>query len=219
MITLSNVKKTYTVKENKIEVLKGVSLRIEKGEFISIMGKSGCGKSTLLNIIGCMDRFDGGTYQVDGEEVSKYNQKEMREFRNKKIGYIFQAFNLIDDMTVYENIELPLGYAKVHKNIRKERIKELLDMVGLSDKISNYPYQLSGGQQQRVAIARAIANRPEIILADEPTGNLDVTSGLEIMEILKELNRQGTTIILVTHDKEVAGYGNKVINMIDGSVK
>ena len=204
MIELKNICKSYQTKSQKVEALKNISFFIDDKDYIAIMGRSGCGKSTFLNILGCMDRYDSGEYIFEGKNIKSLSDKELAYFRNKKIGFVFQAFNLIDDMTVRENIEVPLGYANVPKKKRKARALELLS-------------QLSGGQQQRVAIARALANNPKIILADEPTGNLDYHSGVEIMNLLSECNALGTTIILVTHDTSIASYSKKTVNMFDGN--
>lgn len=182
------------------------------------MGASGCGKSTLLNIIGDMDSFDTGEYIFDGKEVNKLTPKEEAVFKNKNIGFIFQAFHLIDDLNAESNVEMPMGYAGIGRKERKKRARELLKKVGLQGKEKNYPSQLSGGQQQRVAIARAIANNPMLLIADEPTGNLDYESGKEIMNFLQKLNKEGMTIIMVTHDAEVAGYAHRMVKMMDGKL-
>lgn len=218
MIHLENIKKIY--KGNGIETvaLKGISLDIGKSEFVSIMGKSGCGKTTLLNIIGCLDNYDDGNYLFEELDVKKMNNKTLSKFRNKRIGFIFQSFNLINEMTTLENVEVPLGYASFSSRERKKISLELLEKVGLKDKFKNYPTQLSGGQQQRVAIARALANNPDVIVADEPTGNLDSKNGQEIMQIFSLLHSQGKTIILVTHDENVAGFASRNIILEDGYI-
>ena len=218
MVELKGIKKSYKTKELTTEVLKGIDLQIMKGEFLALMGASGCGKSTLLNIIGDMDTFDAGEYIFNGIEVNKMNKKEAAVFKNRNIGFIFQAFHLIDDLNAESNVEMPMGYAGIGWKARKKRARELLKKVGLQGKEKNYPAQLSGGQQQRVAIARAIANNPMLLIADEPTGNLDQESGKEIMSFLKRLNKEGMTIIMVTHDEEVAGYADRTIRMLDGAL-
>lgn len=217
MIELKNICKSYQTKSQKVDALKNISFLIDNKDYIAIMGRSGCGKSTLLNILGCMDKYDSGEYLFEGKDIKSLSGKELAYFRNKEIGFVFQAFNLIDDMTVRENIEVPLGYANVPKKKRKARALELLSQVDLYEKANNYPSQLSGGQQQRIAIARALANNPKIILADEPTGNLDYHSGVDIMNLLSECNALGTTIILVTHDTSIASYAKKTVNMFDGN--
>jgi len=218
MIKLSNIKKIYKGSGIETVALQGVSMEVKKSEFISIMGRSGCGKSTLLNILGCMDSYDDGEYIFDDVNVKRLNSIELARFRNKKIGFVFQAFNLINEMTAFENVEIPLGYGGVSQKLRRDRIHTLLDAVGLLDKMNSYPGQMSGGQQQRLAIARALANNPEVILADEPTGNLDSKNGIEIMELLCTLNNTGTTIILVTHDNNIASYAKRRITLGDGII-
>jgi len=218
MINLKNITKIYKSTNVETMALNDVSISIEKGEFTAIMGKSGCGKSTLLNILGCMDNFDSGEYLFENENIRNFDEKKLASFRNKKIGFIFQAFNLINEMNVFENVEVPLGYAGISAKQRKERCLELIEQMGLSDRLTNRPSQLSGGQQQRVAIARALAMNPSIILADEPTGNLDTKNGVEIMDILKNLNDKGITIILVTHDQSLSQYAKRIITLNDGVV-
>ncbi|AEV67933.1 ABC transporter ATP-binding protein [Acetivibrio clariflavus] len=217
MIELKNISKSYKGKGVFTRALVNVSLRVEPGDFIAIMGRSGSGKTTLLNILGCMDRFDEGEYLFDNVNIHKYREKELANFRNKNIGFIFQAFNLINDMTAVENVELPMGFAGLNSRERRTNAMKLLDDVGLKDKAFNKPLELSGGQQQRVAIARALANNPKIILADEPTGNLDEESGFQIMDLLKNLNNQKkVTIIMVTHDEQIAKYADRIVYMRDG---
>jgi putative ABC transport system ATP-binding protein len=218
MIELKNIRKVYGNKGVETVALNGIDLKIETGEFVSIMGRSGCGKTTLLNILGCIDRFNEGTYLFEGVDVSSLTSNQLAEFRNKKLGFVFQSFNLVDGMTAQENVEIPLGYAGIPNKRRKEIAYEMLHKVSLSDKAKNYPGQLSGGQQQRVAIARALANNPQLILADEPTGNLDTKSGVDIMALLKSLNEAGVTIVLVTHDKSVSSYASREILMEDGRI-
>ncbi|GAA0365908.1 ABC transporter ATP-binding protein [Bacillus horti] len=218
MISLKNIKKKYRGQGVETLALDGVNLDIEKSEFLCIRGRSGCGKTTLLNILGCMDQFDSGEYIFEGVDVTSMKAREVANFRNTRLGFVFQSFHLIDDLKAWENVEVPLGYAGVRASDRKRKALDLLDMVGLSNRIHHYPSQLSGGQQQRVAIARALANAPSLILADEPTGNLDSTNGKEIMELLTLLNQNGTTIVMVTHDQVVADFAKRSIELEDGKV-
>ena len=208
----------YRIGGTKVYALKDASLNVREGEFVSIIGPSGSGKSTMMNIIGCLDTADEGEYFLDGQIVEEYSEKELARIRNKKIGFIFQSFNLIGNLTAEENVELPLIYQKLSKEDRKVRVEDAFEKVGLSDRRRHKPHELSGGQQQRVAIARAIAARPSLFLADEPTGNLDSVTGREIMEIFKELNGEGKTIVLITHDDEVAGQAGRRIRILDGQV-
>ena len=218
MIKLENLSKIYRTEEIESTALNQVSFEIEKGEFVSIMGPSGCGKSTLLNILGMLDKPESGSYTFLDKEVSGLNEKGRSAIRKENIGFIFQNFNLIDELTVFENIELPLIYNKVSSAERKERVNKLIEKIGISHRTSHFPQQLSGGQQQRVAVARALVTRPPLILADEPTGNLDSSHGNEVMELLCELNEAGTTIIMVTHSSHDASYSQRVINLLDGQV-
>ena len=218
MIKLENLSKVYRTEEIESTALNQVSFEIEKGEFVSIMGPSGCGKSTLLNILGMLDKPESGSYTFLEKEVSGLNEKGRSSIRKENIGFIFQNFNLIDELTVFENIELPLIYNKVSSAERKERVNKLIEKIGISHRTSHFPQQLSGGQQQRVAVARALVTRPPLILADEPTGNLDSSHGNEVMELLCELNEAGTTIIMVTHSSHDASYSQRVINLLDGQV-
>ncbi|MDN3641322.1 ABC transporter ATP-binding protein [Lutimonas halocynthiae] len=218
MIKLENLSKVYRTEEIESTALNQVSFEIEKGEFVSVMGPSGCGKSTLLNIIGMLDKPESGSYTFLDKEVSGLNEKGRSAVRKENIGFIFQNFNLIDELTVFENIELPLIYNKVSASERKERVNKLIEKIGISHRSSHFPQQLSGGQQQRVAVARALVTRPPLILADEPTGNLDSSHGNEVMELLCELNEAGTTIIMVTHSSHDASYSQRVINLLDGQV-
>ena len=218
MIELKQIVKHYGKGDNVTEALKGVSLQIEKGEFVAITGHSGCGKSTLLNILGGMDRQTEGEYLYDGTDVSRMSEKELAGFRNRHIGFVFQAFHLAGELTALENVALPLGYAGVGAKERKERAKALLDRVGLSEKYKAHPAKLSGGEMQRVAIARAMANHPQVLLADEPTGNLDRENGEMVMKILRELNKEGMTVIMVTHDLELAAMADRCIRMADGDI-
>lgn len=219
MLELNKITKSYHGKYIDVQVLKGIDLTIAEGDFVMIVGKSGCGKSTLLNIIGCMDNYDDGEYFFDGIEIKRLKDKQLAAFRNKNIGFVFQAFNLINEISVLENVEVPMGLAGVKSGERKEKAVELLKLVGLEDKVNNKPLELSGGQQQRVAIARAISNSPNMLLCDEPTGNLDEENGKIVMKLLKELNTKGTTIIMVTHDMTLTEYANKIIEINDGRIK
>ncbi len=218
VITLNEVYKIYNEGENEVRALNGVSLKINQGEFVAIVGASGSGKSTLMNMLGCLDCPTKGEYFLDGENVSSLNDKELSFIRNKKIGFIFQGFNLISGLSALENVELPLVYRKVAKQERYKASIDALTKVSLDNRTSHRPNQLSGGQQQRVAIARAIAGRPDIILADEPTGNLDSKSGEDVMDILKNLNKSGITIILITHDLSVAEMASRIIRIKDGQI-
>lgn len=217
MIKVINLNKTYN-NGIKVQALKEINLEIERGKFILIIGKSGSGKSTLLNILGCMDGYDSGEYLFSDQDVKSLSSPELARFRNQKVGFVFQSFQLINELTVGENIEMPMGIAGVPRNERKKRVTELLEMVGLEEKESCRPLQLSGGQQQRVAIARALANNPDVILCDEPTGNLDEKNGIKIMELLKKLNEKDTTIIMVTHDLTLKQYADRIIEMKDGMI-
>ncbi|MFH1963745.1 MAG: ABC transporter ATP-binding protein [bacterium] len=217
-IKLSEIKKIYTMGETVFSALKGISLSIARGEFVAIMGASGSGKSTLMNIIGCLDNPTAGTYLLDGEDVAKNNDKELAQIRNKRIGFVFQSFNLLGKQSALDNVMLPLLYSGLLRKNRGRIASEALEMVGLSTKLRNKPSEMSGGERQRVAIARALVNNPEIICADEPTGNLDTQTSHEIMEILLGLNKKGRTIILVTHEADIAGYAQRIIRMRDGGI-
>ena len=218
MIKTVNMNKIYTTEEVETTALNNVNINIEKGEFVSIMGPSGCGKSTLLNILGLLDNPSNGEYHFVGHEVSKYSERQRAQLRKENIGFVFQSFNLIDELTVYENVELPLLYLGYSSDDRKKRVQEVLDRMEIRHRETHFPQQLSGGQQQRVAVARAIVGNPKIILADEPTGNLDSSHGDEVMNMLTTLNEQGTTIVMVTHSPTYAEYGNRVIHLFDGHV-
>ena len=218
MIKIENVSKSFRTEEVETFALRGVSLDVNKGEFVAIMGPSGCGKSTLLNILGLLDNPSDGKYILDGTDVSSLKEKQRTGLRKGKIGFVFQNFNLIDELTVEENVELPLRYLNVSASERKTRVKEVLERMGISHRAKHFPQQLSGGQQQRAAIARAVIARPELILADEPTGNLDSKNGQEVMDLLTELNREGTTIVMVTHSRHDAAYTNRVIYLFDGKI-
>ena len=218
MIKTEQIVRTFRTEEVKTVALNGVSMEVKAGEFVAIMGPSGCGKSTLLNILGLLDNPDGGRYWLDGEEVGMLRERQRTRLRKGRIGFVFQSFNLIDELTVEENIDLQLKYLDVPKAERRKRVEEILRRVNMSHRAKHYPQQLSGGQQQRVAIARAVVGRPGLILADEPTGNLDSKNGREIMELLTGLNAEGTTIVMVTHSQRDASYAHRIINLYDGQV-
>ncbi len=218
LLTTKNLSKIYRTDTVETTALNEVSISIAQGEFVAIMGPSGCGKSTLLNIIGLLDSPSSGQYSVNGEDVSGYNERKRAEVRKSTIGFVFQSFNLIDELTVSENIELPLIYTNLGKAERKQRTQAAMDRMNIAHRAKHFPQQLSGGQQQRVAIARAVVNSPKLILADEPTGNLDSAMGEEVMNLLTELNKAGTTIIIVTHSLRDAGYAQRTIKLLDGKV-
>ena len=220
LIALDHVYKTYQMGDVEIHALRGVSLQIHPGEFVAIMGASGSGKSTTMNIVGCLDRPTRGHYYLDGEDVSKLSKDELADIRNRKIGFVFQNFNLLSRTSALENVELPMLYLGIKQQERVERAKEALELVGLQDRMTNMPNQLSGGQQQRVAIARSLVNRPAIILADEPTGNLDSRTSVEVMDIFQRLNRErGITVAIVTHEPDIAQYAGRVVVFKDGRIK
>ena len=218
MIKIENLTKIFRTEEVETVALDGVCLSVEQGEFVAIMGPSGCGKSTLLNIMGLLDNPTSGSYILDGEEVGHLKESQRTSVRKGKIGFVFQSFNLIDELNVEENIELPLKYIGVPQKERRERVVEILRRLELSHRAKHYPQQLSGGQQQRVAIARAVVMNPKLILADEPTGNLDSKNGLEVMQLLTQLNGDGTTIVMVTHSQRDAGFAQRIINLLDGQI-
>jgi putative ABC transport system ATP-binding protein len=218
LIHIVNIFKTYDMGAEKVHALSGVSVDIEKNDYISIMGPSGSGKSTLMNIVGCLDTPTSGLYQFDGQNVSDMTDNELAAIRNTKIGFVFQTFNLLPRSTSLHNVELPLIYAGVPASERRERAEQALASVGLADRMMHKPNELSGGQRQRVAVARALVNNPSIILADEPTGNLDSKTGIEIMKLLDELQRLGNTIILVTHEEEIAAHASRVLRLFDGKI-
>ena len=218
MLKVEMLNKYYVNGEMKLHALKNINFEIGKGEYVAIMGSSGSGKSTMMNILGCLDREFEGEYTLDDIKISQIDEKDISKIRNLKIGFVFQAFNLLPKLTALQNVELPLVYAGVHKNEREKRAKEMLEKVGLGERIHHKPNELSGGQKQRVAIARALVNNPAIILADEPTGNLDSVSEKEIMELFTELHSQGKTIIIVSHEPEVAQYVRRIILFKDGEI-
>ncbi len=213
-----DLKKVFRTDVVETVALNGVSIDIHDGEFVAIMGPSGCGKSTLLNILGMLDTPTEGTYWLDGREVSKLKEDDRTAYRRGKIGFVFQSFNLIEELNVTENVGLPLGYLGVKGEERRKRVAETLERMGITHRAGHYPNQLSGGQQQRVAIARAVVCKPGLILADEPTGNLDSKNGIEVMELLRELNREGTTVVMVTHSQRDASYADRIINLFDGQI-
>ena len=216
MIKIKNLEKYFTSEEYKTIALNKISFDVQEGEFVSIMGPSGSGKSTLLNILGMLDDADGGSFVFNDQEVINYNERKRASLRKHNIGFVFQSFNLIDQLTVFENVELALIYTGIKKSERKEKVNEVLERMQIMHRRSHFPQQLSGGQQQRVAVARAVVNDPKLILADEPTGNLDSKTGNEVMDLLTELNSQGSTIIMVTHSEHDAKYSNRIIRMLDG---
>ena len=218
MIQLQNIKKVFRTEEIDTWALREVSLEVKEGEFVAIMGPSGCGKTTLLNIMGLLDTPTEGTYMLNGKDVSQLSERERTNIRKGVIGFVFQSFNLIDDLNVYENVELPLLYMGVPAKERKKRVTEMLDRMAMSHRRGHFPCQLSGGQQQRVAVARAVVSNPKIILADEPTGNLDSKNSKEVMDLLLQLHEQGTTIVMVTHSQHNASFADRIINLFDGQV-
>tara|TARA_R110000868_G_scaffold29106_6_gene108461 strand:- start:1593 stop:2279 length:687 start_codon:yes stop_codon:yes gene_type:complete len=219
LIKITNIKRDFVLGEEIVNVLKGIDLQINKGEYVALMGPSGSGKSTLMNLLGCLDTPTSGNYILNGKDVSKMKDDELAEIRNKEIGFVFQTFNLLPRTTALDNVALPMIYAGFSKTDRRARAQEVLTQVGLSDRMDHHPNQLSGGQRQRVAVARALVNSPSIILADEPTGNLDSKTSLEIMKLFNEIHANGNTVILVTHEEEIAEYAHRIIRLRDGMVE
>lgn len=219
MIKLKNIKKTYVMGDNVVHALNGITIDIEDDEFVAIIGPSGSGKSTLMNVIGCLDVADEGEYVLDDQNIMDYSENQLSTLRNEKIGFIFQQFNLLMKLTAYENVELPLIYQGLPAAKRKQQVLEALEHVGLIDRMHHRPNELSGGQQQRVAVARALATRPTLILADEPTGNLDSKTGAEIMELLTQLHKDGNGIVLITHDNDVANKAERRLHIVDGNIE
>ncbi|MBR6251644.1 MAG: ABC transporter ATP-binding protein [Bacteroidales bacterium] len=218
MITVNNLSKLFRTEEVETIALDKISFTIDDGEFVAIMGPSGCGKSTLLNILGLLDSPTEGSYELLGTEVANLKERERTKFRKGNIGFVFQSFNLIDELNVYDNIELPLRYLNISASERKEKVNEIMRRMNIAHRAQHFPQQLSGGQQQRVAIARAVVSNPKLILADEPTGNLDSKNGKEVMDLLRELNQEGTTIVMVTHSQRDAAVAQRVINLFDGQI-
>jgi len=218
VVSIVDVKRIYQMGTVEVQALRGVNLQITKGEFISIMGPSGCGKSTLMHILGCLDRPTSGLVQIDEVDISKLDDNELAKIRNKKVGFVFQTFNLLPKLSAIENVELPLIYAGIKFDERRARATELLAMVGLAERANHRPSELSGGQSQRVAIARSLANNPSLVLADEPTGNLDSKSGAEIIHLFKQLNDRGVTLIMVTHDQEIGNQSKRLVRLKDGLI-
>ncbi|MBN9349165.1 MAG: ABC transporter ATP-binding protein [Chitinophagaceae bacterium] len=216
MIKITELEKIYRTEEVETIALNKLSMEVRDGEFVAVMGPSGCGKSTLLNILGLLDEPDAGSFLFNGQEVAHFKERQRADLRKKNIGFVFQSFNLIDELTVFENVELPLIYLGVKASERKGRVEEVLHKMQIMHRRNHYPQQLSGGQQQRVAVARAVVNKPKLILADEPTGNLDSSNGGEVMELLTDLNEQGTTIVMVTHSEHDARFSHRIIRMLDG---
>lgn len=218
MLKVEKLEKVFRTEDIETVALNGVSFEVNEGEFVAVMGPSGCGKSTLLNILGLLDNPTGGSYMLLGNEVAKFREKDRTLFRKGNIGFVFQSFNLIDELNVYENVELPLIYMRIKASERKQMVNDILKRMNISHRAGHFPQQLSGGQQQRVAIARAVVANPKLILADEPTGNLDSKNGKEVMELLSELNKEGTTVIMVTHSQHDSSYAHRVLNMFDGEL-
>lgn len=218
MIRIENLSKSFRTTEVETIALNSVNLEVADKEFVAIMGPSGCGKSTLLNIMGLLDNPSSGNYYLDGQEVGHLKEKDRTNVRKGNIGFVFQSFNLIDELNVFENVELPLTYLNIPADERKKKVTDILKRMNISHRAKHYPQQLSGGQQQRVAIARAVVSGPKIILADEPTGNLDSKNGQEVMQMLTELNKEGTTIVMVTHSQRDAGFASRIINLFDGQI-
>ena len=218
MIKVNNLSKIFRTEEIETTALNNVSFEIKEGEFVAIMGPSGCGKSTLLNILGLLDNPSEGSYQLLGQEVANLKERERTKFRKGNLGFVFQSFNLIDELNVFENVELPLKYLNISASERKQRVTAMLKRMNISHRAQHFPQQLSGGQQQRVAIARAVVSNPKLVLADEPTGNLDSKNGKEVMDLLTELNQEGTTIVMVTHSQKDASMAQRTINLFDGRI-
>ncbi|MGR3983007.1 ABC transporter ATP-binding protein [Pseudoalteromonas sp. 1181_04] len=218
MIKLTNLSRVFRTQDVETTALSSINLTVNEGDFLAIMGPSGCGKSTLLSILGMLDSPTSGSFEFAGTDIAGYSEKQLAELRKASIGFVFQSFNLIDELTVYENVELPLQYQKISKNERKQRVEAILKRVGIDHRGEHLPQQLSGGQQQRVAVARALVINPKLILADEPTGNLDSKNGDEVMAMLRELNKEGTTVIMVTHSDKEGNYADRLVRLLDGQV-
>ncbi len=218
IIAMESIRKVYDTGKVKVEALKGIDLKVERGEFVAVVGPSGSGKSTLMNLIGCLDTPTSGRYALGGEDVSKFTRDELADVRNRRVGFVFQGFNLLPQITAYENVELPLLFGGVAPKKRRERAEELLSRVGLGDRMEHKPTELSGGQMQRVAIARALAMQPDVVLADEPTGNLDTSAGGDIMSLFTELWQQGSTLVVITHDMTLARRASRIVEIRDGQI-
>ncbi|TMN88164.1 phosphonate ABC transporter ATP-binding protein [Pseudoalteromonas phenolica] len=218
MIKLTNLNRVFRTQDVETTALNDINLTVEQGEFVAIMGPSGCGKSTLLSILGMLDSPSSGNFDFDGTDIAGYNEKQLSQLRKASIGFVFQSFNLIDELTVFENVELPLQYQNISKNERKQRVEAILKRVAIDHRADHLPQQLSGGQQQRVAVARALVINPKLVLADEPTGNLDSKNGEEVMTMLRELNREGTTVIMVTHSEKEGAYADRLVRLLDGQI-
>jgi putative ABC transport system ATP-binding protein len=218
LIDIADIRKTYVMGEEEVQALRGVSLRVEKGEYVAIMGPSGSGKSTLMNLIGCLDTPSAGSYRLNGVEVAEMSDDQLAEIRNREIGFVFQTFNLLPRTSAVAQVELPLVYAGLAKKERHQRAVDVLKAVGLGDRLGHQPSELSGGQRQRVAVARALITHPSLILADEPTGNLDSKTGADIMALFDELNTSGNTIIVVTHEEDIAGHARRIVRLLDGAI-
>jgi putative ABC transport system ATP-binding protein len=218
MIKITNLSRIFRTLNLETAALSNINLTVSEGEFVAIMGPSGCGKSTLLSILGMLDSPSTGCFEFSGSNIASYNEKQLAQLRKASIGFVFQSFNLIDELTVYENVELPLQYQKISKNERKKRVEDILKRVGIDHRADHLPQQLSGGQQQRVAVARALVINPKLILADEPTGNLDSKNGDEVMAMLRELNKEGTTVIMVTHSEKEGNYADRLVRLLDGQI-
>ena len=218
MINITNLSRVFRTLDLETTALSNINLAVQEGEFVAIMGPSGCGKSTLLSILGTLDSPSSGSFEFAGTDISRFNEKKLAEVRKASIGFVFQSFNLIDELTVYENVELPLQYQKISKTERKKRVEAILKRVGIDHRSEHLPQQLSGGQQQRVAVARALVINPKLILADEPTGNLDSKNGDEVMAMLRELNKEGTTVIMVTHSEKEGNYADRLVRLLDGEI-
>jgi putative ABC transport system ATP-binding protein len=218
IIEMESIRKTYDTGKVKVEALKGIDLRVQRGEFVAIVGPSGSGKSTLMNLIGCLDSASDGRYRLGGEDVSRFTRDELADVRNRRVGFVFQGFNLLPQISAFENVEMPLLFGGVAPKKRRERVEQLLARVGLGDRMDHKPTELSGGQMQRVAIARALAMQPDVVLADEPTGNLDSSAGGDIMELFSELWRQGSTMVVITHDMSLARRAGRIVEIHDGRI-
>lgn len=218
MINITNLNRVFRTQDLETTALSNINLQVDEGEFVAIMGPSGCGKSTLLSILGMLDSPSSGSFEFSGQNIADFSEKQLAELRKASVGFVFQSFNLIDELTVYENVELPLQYQNISKAEREKRVEEILKRVGIDHRAEHLPQQLSGGQQQRVAVARALVINPKLVLADEPTGNLDSKNGDEVMNMLRELNREGTTVVMVTHSEKEGNYADRLVRLLDGQI-